>query len=263
MPELPDLTLYAKNLKKKLLNRPIRTAEVFHAAKVNVPAAGFSQALKGQQFTDIERDGKELLFHLSNGERLAVHLMLFGKCILLPAYTDAHGVNGKLFLLGFEDGGAFAVSDYRGMARATLNPRSNPAPDALSEDLTLEAFQALIQKRPAINIKALLIDQKVIKGIGNAYVDEILYQAHISPKSIAGKIPDGPLQDLYEAIGEVLRDAIKQIERLQPDIISGEERSFLKVHKPRTAQTNKGETIHVEEIAGKRTYYTDSQVLYA
>ena len=111
-------------------------------------------------------------------------------------------------------------------------------------------------------VKVFLLDQKVVRGIGNAYADEILWRAGISPVSILGKIPEESLKELHRLIPIVLLEAIEQICSLSPDRINGEERSFLKVHNPAKGCTDEGEPILIREIGGRKTYYTESQVRY-
>ena len=76
------------------------------------------------------------------------------------------------------------------------------------------------------------------------------------------RIPEARLTELYTAVAEVLNDAIANIERISPDIISGEERSFLKVHNSRKRVTDEGDKILVQKIAAKTTYYTERQQLF-
>lgn len=76
------------------------------------------------------------------------------------------------------------------------------------------------------NIKNLLLDQKVIRGIGNAYADEILWHARISPLSVCNKIPDEKIKAIAKSIKTVLHKAIKHICKSHPQIISGEVRDF-------------------------------------
>lgn len=261
MPELPDLTIYAENLRPALLGKPIVQAEIFNRIKVNATSDAFRAALVGQHIEAIDRDGKELFFRLSNGNTFSVHLMLAGRFALLP-WLDIHAINQKIIAIGFDDGQALAVSDFRGMCKVTLNPPPAPAPDALSEAFTYDYFAQQIHKNPRMNIKAFLINQRIVRGIGNAYVDEILWKADISPKSIAGKIPEEDLRALYDAIPWIMNDAIAQIEQINPTLIAGEERSFLRVHQPRKKLAADGEPILCEEIEKKRTYFTKKQRLF-
>lgn len=261
MPELPDLTIYARNLRKQVLHRPIKQVDIFHRARVHGSPEAFARAFVGQRLYAVERDGKELFFIAANQASFSVHLMLAGRLSLL-AYLEIFSVNSKVLAVGFEDGGALVVSDSLRMAKAALNPQREAVPDALSADFTFAYFQQVVGKKATANIKALLIDQHVVRGIGNAYADEILWRAGISPKSTAGKIPQAELLRLYDAVIWVLDDAIEQIERISPDIIAGEERSFLRVHRPKLKTAPDGEAILCEEIGKKRTYFTGKQKLY-
>ena len=101
-----------------------------------------------------------------------------------------------------------------------------------------------------------------MRGIGNAYVDEILYAAKISPFSKADKIPEGKVTTLLEAIQAVLADAEAHIFNNFPDTISEKERDFLQVHRPRHDKTLFGEPILKAEIKARKTYYTAGQELF-
>ncbi|WP_394800349.1 Fpg/Nei family DNA glycosylase [Niabella pedocola] len=111
-------------------------------------------------------------------------------------------------------------------------------------------------------IKAVLMDQKRIAGIGNAYADEILWAARIAPGSIAGKIPGAAITHLAKAIKQVLKNAEKQILKQQPEAISGEARDFMKVHNSHKKNSPSGAAILKTTLGSRSTYYTDEQVLY-
>lgn len=261
MPELPDLQIFAKNLRKRILDKPVASAEVFNKLKINVLADAFIETLSGSSVVEIARDGKELQFKLSNGSSFNVHLMLNGRFNICAA-EELHKINSKIIALRFEDGQVLTVSDYQGLCKVTLNAKPSNVPDALSNEFTFEYFCRLINKNAKKNIKAFLIDQKIVRGIGNAYADEILWKADISPESDCGKIPVEYLRALYDAVSFVLNDAIGNIERIAPDIISGEERSFLRVHNSKKKFTDDGDKIIVKEIVSKKTYFTEKQKLF-
>ena len=260
MPELPDLCLYAENLRKHVLNKPIAQVEA-NPYKVSVTPAVFREALLSQTITDISRDGKELFFTCENGNVFAVHLMLNGK-FSLADWGAVIEMQHKIVALRFEDDEGLVVTDFSGLCRVGLNPPRPVAPDALSDAFTFEYFEKVARRNKSKGVKAFLIDQKIIRGIGNAYADEILYHANISPKAITGKIPGAELRVLYEAIGWVLRDAVRQLESICPDAISGEERSFLRVHRRELKETADGEPILRENIDKKSTYYTKKQRMF-
>lgn len=261
MPELPDLTIYAQNLRRLLCGKRVVSADVFSRSKVNATPEAWRAALEQSCLTDISRQGKEMLFRLDNGQAFSVHLMLMGKFSLLPT-EKLFSVNSKIVALGFGDGQALCVSDEKHLCNVKLNPPPATAPDALGDDFSYAFFERAAHKKATANVKAFLIDQKVVRGIGNAYADEILYAANISPHSTLGKIPPEYLYRLYASIGAVLRDAIAQLERLVPDSISGEERSFLRVHRRDIKRTDDGDPIRFERVCNKGTYFTDRQILF-
>jgi formamidopyrimidine-DNA glycosylase len=260
MPELPDLTVYSENLKMRILNKNIASVTIGNPYKVSSPNL-FCGKLNGTSIQDIVRDGKELRFLLANNNSFNVHLMLSGKFFICKQ-DEAAKIGSKIIVLYFDDDQAFVTADYQGLCKVTLNQKEAKAPDVLSETFTLEYFQGIAKKNANKNVKAVLIDQNVVRGIGNAYVDEILWKANISPESVLGKIPEEKLRDLFQAIPFILNEAIQMIRKITPDIINGEERGFLKVHNPRKQCTDEGDKIIKKTVAAKTTYFTDKQKLY-
>ena len=112
------------------------------------------------------------------------------------------------------------------------------------------------------NIKTFLLDQKNIRGIGNAYADEILWEAGIAPLSVCNKIPDAKIKELSKTIKSVLGDAIKQIKKTHPNIISGEVRDFLKIHNSKKKESPTGGKILNTTINSRITYYSEEQELF-
>lgn len=261
MPELPDLQIFSKNLKKKVSDKKIVSVEVFNKSKLNVDASVVKSKLLDTKIVDIVREGKELYFQLENNDVFSVHLMLNGKFDICDS-NEIPNIKYKILSIGFEDEQALVVADFQGLCKVTFNPTMTDVPDALGETFTFEYLLNAVDNNRRKNIKAFLINQDIIKGIGNAYADEILWKANISPESTAGKIPKENLKELFDAISYVLRDAIVNIEKITPDIISGEERSFLKVHNSKKKQTDEGEEILIKKIASKTTYYTEKQQLF-
>ncbi len=258
MPELPDLTVYAENLKKCVLDRTIADALVVHGGRIKPSPPALVKAAQGAFVADIVRIGKELIFSLSNDKSFAVHLMLSGR-FHLTTTAEAEALPGRIVTFAFEDGDALTVSDPSKLCKLTLNPKKSTVPDVLSDEFDRAAFARAARKYAWLNVKAFLTDQKIMLGIGNAYADEILFRANISPEEYVGRIPPEALSELWTAIRDTLTDAITSIRAIAPDIIGGEERSFLKVHHPDKKETDAGDLILVKEIAGKKTYYTARQ----
>ena len=261
MPELPDLEVFKNNIYKKLTSKRLVDVNIFNHNKVTTPLLTLKQQLSGRELATINRFGKELLFDFTENQIIAVHLMLNGKVSIVTDPFAVENIKFKIFALTFENE-TIVFSDMGGLCTVKYNPISDGVPDVFGADFTVEYFLDIARKKARMNIKAFLINQQIAKGIGNAYADEILWHARISPHSKVGKIPDPVLYALYHSISVVLKEAIVSIKAIKPDIISGEERSFLKVHIKSKRQTETGYPIKVEKIASKTTYYTDEQILY-
>ena len=261
MPELPDLEVFKDNIYKKLTSKQLVSLDVFNHQKVTVPQNVLAEQLKGRKLVAINRYGKELLFDFGNGSIIAAHLMLNGTISIVNDANVVANTRFKIFALNFENE-TVLFSDVGSLCTIKYNPVFDGTPDALGEDFTFAYFLNIAQKRAKTNIKAFLINQKVVKGIGNAYVDEILWYARVSPHSKTGKIPDDVMTRLYHGINTVLKEAIVSIKAIAPETISGEERSFLQVHNKFKKQTETGFPIMIEKIASKTTYFTEEQIFY-
>jgi len=261
MPELPDLTIFAKNLRGALVGKEVSAVGVHNLFKVNAPQEQFCEKLIGARVADVQRDGKETLFSFSNKARFSAHLMLAGRFSLCRA-QELPSIRAKVLSVEFSDGQALSIADTMNLCKVTLTPRASSSPDVLSASFTQDRFLAAARRNGMTNIKEFLITPRNMRGIGNAYADEILYHANLSPANLTGKIPEERLLDLYNSIHVVLQDAIASIESIAPDIISGEERGFLSVHRKDLRITARGEPIIVQTIAGKTTYFVQTQQLY-
>jgi formamidopyrimidine-DNA glycosylase len=258
MPELPDLQAFSLNLQKKLGGKTIKEI-VVNTNKLNVTVAELNSLLVGHKLKHVFRVGKELHFEFQDANILALHLMLHGEMVLVSA---DEAVKHSVVELVFTDGRKLVLSDFQKQATPTLNPLPSATPDALSNDAGFDYLKTVLGSKKAI-IKNILLDQHVIRGIGNAYADEILWAAKISPFSVANKIPENAIKELSHSIISVLQDAEKQIVKKQPDIISGEIRDFLKIHQTKLTESPTGGKILIKKMGARKTYYTDEQILYA
>lgn len=255
MPELPDLQVFARNLDKKLSDKTLKAVTVLPAAKLNVTHNALQDKLHGQKLEKVYRSGKELYFKFSKGDVLAMHLMLHGKLYLFEKENEQ---KYSLIELLFTDGTGLVLTDFQKAAKPTLNPADNHVPDA--GELNIDYLKEKLSKKKT-SVKTVLLDQKLIRGIGNAYADEILWDARISPFSIANKIPGDKVKDLLKSIEKVLKDAEQQIIKSNPEIIAGEVRDFMLIHNAKKKQSPTGKEILVEKDS-RKTYYTEEQVLY-
>lgn len=212
MPELPDLNVFAKNLDKKLAGKKVEKIKVDNKSKLKVPVSELEKAIEASQLKKVYREGKELHFEFSNGNILGLHLMLHGNLNLFEGRNEK---KNTIIEIHFDDGSGLALTDYQGAANATLNPVVKDSPDALSGEVNYRFLKEKLSKKKS-TIKAFLLDQNMIRGIGNAYADEILWESGIHPESKGNKIPEEKIKALAKDIKSVLKDAEKTNPQDQP-----------------------------------------------
>jgi formamidopyrimidine-DNA glycosylase len=258
MPELPDLQVFSHNLSKKLVGKTVEKLHAINLKKLKTSEKDLNAAITGAVVLSVSREGKELCFTFDNGHVLAVHLMLKGQ---LHFWQERQDQKFKIFEFVFRDGTCLAMTDFQRQATVTLNPPPKGGVDALSEKINSQ-FLKEITGRSKSMIKKVMTDQHIIGGIGNAYADEILWDARISPFAVSNKIPDAALEGLAKSIKAVLKKAEKAILKAHPEIISGEVRDFMLIHHPEKTVSPTGARIQVTTLAGRKTYYTEEQKLY-
>lgn len=257
MAELPDLTVFAQILNRKFKGKVLSDLEVTVSKKLNVALPQLKVALVGKELAEVKREGKTLQFHFSGDTVLGLHLMLRGELVELSGNEPPRF---QIMAFRFKSDKGFAVVDLQKQATATLNPQPVASPDALAMDEAY--FVALLSKKRMI-IKTLLMDQKLVRGIGNSYADEILYEAGISPFSVANAIPERQVKKLYGTLGNVLQRAITEIGNANKNELKGELKDFMRIHSPHLKTTAKGEEIKSEKIGGRTSYYTEAQELFS
>jgi formamidopyrimidine-DNA glycosylase len=257
MPELPDVEVYRRNLEARLAGCRVIDSWVNHPKRT--PAEDdLRAAINGSVLRGIVRDGKMLRFEFDSGNTLAVHLMLHGD-FYIDASRDHLG--SPRITIQFEGAGYFSVSDRTGLATIKLNDPPSTVPDALDAAFDLSYLQQAIRKKPKTPIKALLMDQKVVQGIGNKYSDEILWTARIDPRSAAGKLPEDVVGKLLPTIKHLLPEAVRSVHKMHPETIHGKMREGMKVYTQETTPT--GKKVVEDAIGGRIAHYSpDEQVLY-
>ncbi|MEO7213584.1 DNA-formamidopyrimidine glycosylase family protein [Mucilaginibacter sp.] len=258
MPELPDLQAFSRNLDKKLAGKTVKEVIIHNAKKLNVSENELRAKLEKQKLKEVYRNGKELYIKFSEGDILALHLMLHGKLFL---FEGKNSNKYSIIELVFTDDSGLVLTDFQGIATPTLNPAEKEAPDAVDDKAGFAYLKERLGKTKT-NVKTVLLDQKIIRGIGNAYADEILWDAGISPFSASNKLPEDKIKDLISSIHSVLKDAEKEILKSNPDIINGEVRDFMNIHNSKKKHSPKGAPILIKE-GTRKTYYTEEQTLYS
>lgn len=212
MPELPEMETYKTLLGSLIGEKKITGVAIGREKSINVPVDRFTMEVSNQTIKSISRRAKYLIFQLQNGSCLLLHLMLggwmfFGKDEDKPnrtiqvklSFGDQH-----LFFIGLRLGYLHLSSPEK-----IKEEFKKIGPEPINPHFTVDAFQQLIQKRKGA-IKAALINQEVIAGIGNRYSDEILWHAELRPDKKIADFDNQQLALLYNSIQFILQKGINQ-----------------------------------------------------
>lgn len=213
MPELPEVEYVARQLRAAVLGRRITHASVLWARTVTpTDAREFEARVSGQRITSVNRRGKHLIVVLDGGDALAIHRRMSGNLILARAREEALYVRVAFTL---DDGQLLLFTDPRKFGRVTLTSNAEIerslaelGPEPLAPDFTAAVLaERLGASRRAI--KAALLDQRIVAGLGNIYADESLFHARIHPLRPAGSLNRREVTALREAIVATLLNGIE------------------------------------------------------
>lgn len=214
MPELPEVETVVRGLRPHLMGRKfIHIEQRRPDLREKLPPA-FARRLEGRQIAAVDRRAKYILIQLDDGNVLVVHLGMSGQFVL-GEKPNAVGLHEHLAftlddgrVLRFTDPRRFGLMDLVPLARLTAHRRfAEIGPEPLSPDFTARALADLLDGRRG-PIKAALIDQRVVAGVGNIYACEALYAAGLSPKRKSHTIVRDRATRLVAALKEVLEKAI-------------------------------------------------------
>jgi formamidopyrimidine-DNA glycosylase len=212
VPELPEVETIAAGLRRKIVGKTIERADV-RLAKIAVapPKVRFARALAGEGVTGVSRRGKYAVIELSSGRSLVTSLRMTGRLVVAengePEWPGTH------VELRFTDGARLRFSDVRTFGRMRLVNADEAwdrelGVEPLCSGFTQEAFIGMLSGRKT-PIKALLLDQRRIAGIGNIYACEALWEARIRPSRPARNLTRPAADRLRRAIVDVLQRAIE------------------------------------------------------
>ncbi|MFW9800123.1 MAG: Fpg/Nei family DNA glycosylase [Candidatus Thorarchaeota archaeon] len=235
MPELPEIEVLARRLNERLPGEVIQRVKVYdHLVIHGQPVDHFESAALGESVRAFRPDGKFILMELENHE-LVVNPMLAGRFRLVqrPRTTiksDMFSVETENYTLWYYDrkrmGRVYLVpkGDYSGIAGF-----DGRGPSALDQELTLEVFSQRIRRHRG-QIKNVLRNQRFVKGIGNAYTDEILLYAGILPFRKRSSLSNEEVQRLYQSMKSVLSRVLEVISDRDIGQLGSERRDFLMIH---------------------------------
>lgn len=283
MPELPEVETIRRDLEKKISNQKIKSVDVLATKSVHNQTAEFLKILVGNNFSHIERRGKLLMFALKKTGKYAfmlVHLKMTGQLIYRHKKQIVAGGHSQTamdtavpnkftrVIFTFSDGGQLFFNDLRRFGYLKLVAKeekekivkNNFGIEPLALDYTFEAFEKLFKKRQT-NIKALLLNQKLISGIGNIYADEACFEAGILPMRKASSLSKLELKKFFKAVAEVLKISIANRgttfnNYVDSDGNTGAHINFLKVYGRDGEKCKKCKTIiFKKKHAGRGTHY--------
>lgn len=215
MAEVPEVEILTRDLREAVVGRTIHSTNVLQDAAVRFPTIHeFSALLKDRQVMGAQRKAKYILLPLSDDLMLAVHLMLWGTLKLVPS-TQAPAPE-TLIAWRLDQNEDLRLLDKLGYARAAVAPPAVLAerldldslgPDALDPSFDVEVLARRLAARRGV-LKTVLLNQRVVAGLGNRDADESLWVAGIDPRRSAASLDQDELTRLHAAIGRVLTEGL-------------------------------------------------------
>jgi formamidopyrimidine-DNA glycosylase len=206
MPELPEVERARELIADRALGRPIARVDDTDTFVCRPHAPGeIAAALEGATLTDAHRRGKAMWVETDRSLVLGLHLGMAGRMVV----DEPAAPNGwDRFSIEFEDGGRLALRDKRRLGRAVLDPdMTRVGPDAA--EVSRAEFRRRVGRGTA-PLKARIMDQATIAGVGNLLADQTLWQAGLSPLTPAGELDDDQLDALRRTLRAATRSAIRR-----------------------------------------------------
>ena len=284
MPELPEVESSVKYLKRKVLGRTfLKTWTDTDKMGVIKGLLGesFEEKIKEKKILDVRRRAKNVIFDLSEGLSLLVHYKMTGHLLYGKWKKVDDGWESKLegplkedkmnqyihFIFFLDNGNQIAFSDLRKFGKIELwkskdleEKLSDLGPEPFSDEFTLQRFQEMIEGRRKM-IKPLIMDQSFLSGVGNIYASDALWLSQIHPEKKANQLTEKQVEDLYEALKEVLKEGIKNsgdsmVDFRLPDGTRGNYQNKQKVYNKHGEICDRCEEREIEKIkvGGRGTY---------
>lgn len=283
MPELPEVETIRRGLQERIVGKTVRAAHNYESPK-SFPnsQADIEQFLYGATVLNIDRRAKVLLIELSSEYTLVTHLKMTGQIIVVESGTRwGAGHPSDSFVrelpdtttreqLDFTDGTRLFFNDLRKFGWMKLYPTvevpnidfmKKVGPEPLLDDFTGEVFYERLQRRKNTSIKAAILDQTVLAGVGNIYADESLWGARIHPATLVKNVPKTAILQLAEEIKAVMNLSIEKGGSTDKNYVDAEGKkgsylSFARVFRregqpcPRCKMT-----IEKTRVAGRGTHF--------
>lgn len=268
MPELPEVETVMRSLQKKLTGLSVTGVIIDLPKVIRLPGVEeFKSTLTGKEIESFGRRGKYLLVHLSGGFTLVIHLRMTGRLVYaapgdeIPRHTHV--------ILKLDNGQEVRFTDTRQFGRMILAPTQSLGEvpglrdlgrEPLEKGFTRDFLRKELRRRRT-RLKALLLDQTFIAGLGNIYVDEALHRARLHPERLANNLNPREVTRLFHAIQEVLEEGIRNRGTSFRDYVDGDGRTgnyqeLLRVYSREGHPCPICEKpIHRIKVAGRSTFY--------
>ncbi len=231
MPELPEVETVRRGLSGLIVGKRIKRASTDNPKSFPNAQADVAQFMLGSIVTAIHRRAKVLLIELITGYTLMVHLKMTGQLVFVDTgvrFGAGHPNDSLVSTLPdrstrvtieFDDGSTLYFNDQRKFGWVRLLPTlevpeidfmKKVGPEPLAADFTPEAFAARFTRRAKTSIKAALLDQSVVAGVGNIYADESLWGAKIHPQRVVGSVTREEFGQLYTELRAVMNLSIEK-----------------------------------------------------
>ena len=213
MPELPEILVLSRQMRLEVVGKEVAYVDVLQPKNLNMPVEEFVKTIVGRRIVSVEAKGKWLILKLSGEYFLLMNLGMGGD--LLHFRPDDALPESYKFMLRFSDGSGFTINfwwfgyihlvDGEGLKKHKMVGEIGLSP--LEAESSLEHLRVLLKGRKG-NVKAFLIDQRNIAGIGNVSAQDILFKARLHPNRKINTLTEREVQDLYASIKEVLAKSV-------------------------------------------------------
>ena len=266
MPELPEVETIKEDLRGLVVGSKVEWAEVLDPSLVEQPSTEeFVRRLEGVRITGARRRAKHLIVELDNADSLVFQLKIGGQLLLVPPVEEPR--TAQMLVLYLDEDRRLFLRDETGFTRARLldageleERLSSLGPEPLGDEFEPDYLPRTIGSRRA-QIKPLLLDQKVVSGIGNIYVDEILYDARLHPRRKANTLSEDEWEALHGAIRSNLAAGVVHrgtTVRLYRDVLdrAGEHQNHLRVFEKQGEPCPgcEGEVVR-EKVSGRPSHF--------
>jgi len=266
MPELPDLLYIREYLQDRVSGRRVRAVQVRKPVVLRLAVQQpLRDLLNGASIRTVDVHGPFLRFRFDPPLDMVVNMMVAGR---IQHQLPGEKAEGHLcFSLELDDGSRLNICDQELMAKVyfvpageygTIPKYEQQGIDILSKELTLEQFIALATRHRRKQVRAFVNNHAILSAIGNAYSDEILFEAHIHPKTFVGRLTTGDLGTLFHSIRTVIRRGIEEVQKAGQPI-------HVKVRDHMRVRNRKGEpcprcgtTIRREGVRGHDVFFCPS-----